>query len=145
MFKAHEILDYFKDTIGMQKTRRRVYVDKRNYVIAVLYYKFKYTEEELSEIFGTNRTTINHGKKQPNYLFTDALFTDHTKELRELFPYVFPDPVENMKKPRSHHKMILNLEPDLYDKLKFKAELEGVYVKTVAINLLRKVVKIWEE
>ena len=62
MYTADEVITYFKDNIGLKKTRKRVYVDKRNYVIGLLYYHFRYSEIVLEGMFGIDRSTVNYGK-----------------------------------------------------------------------------------
>lgn len=86
-----EVLAYWDSNIGTQKSRKREYVDPRNYILALLHFKFGYIEEELAELFGVHRTSINHAKKAPYELMEneDAQFLKHTKELREQFPYIF--------------------------------------------------------
>jgi len=34
-YTAVEVLDYFKGKIGIKKTRKREYIDKRNYIISI--------------------------------------------------------------------------------------------------------------
>ena len=63
-----DIISEIKNIFPKGKTRKRNYVDQRNYLICILYYKFYYTEHMICDIFkGTrhqlDRSTINHGKR----------------------------------------------------------------------------------
>lgn len=94
-YTDHDVLDYWHENYGFIKTRRPSYLDPRNYSIAILHYKFGYTEEELADLFKIDHSAINHAKKLTyNHIIDvpDRQFIGHVKELMERFPYTFPFP-----------------------------------------------------
>jgi serine/threonine protein kinase len=68
-YTEQQIVDYAINTLGIQKTRKRHYLDNRNYLIHVLYHKFKWTERRLQDLFLVERSGINHNK----YLVMDLM------------------------------------------------------------------------
>lgn len=147
MYTAESLLEYFHDNIGIQKHRKPEYVDARNYIIALLYYKFNYTEFDLEEIFKVDRTTINYSKNQPYYHLQhkDPIFLENAAELILKFPYEFTDPESKKKTNRLTERVILNIDKRLYKKLQVRAAKKGTYVKSVIVEMLHKVEKAWEE
>ena len=68
-YSAEEVIRELKEIFPEHKTRKRSYLDQRNYLITILYYKFGYSEEMIAECFENSkhkidRSTINHSKKQ---------------------------------------------------------------------------------
>lgn len=147
MYTAQEVLQYFNDNIGLQNHSKRVYVDPRNYVIALLHFKFEYTDSELRDIFNMHRTSIIHCRCQPYYHLQtkNDIFLENTEKLRELFPYEFPKPTNKKHVTRQTQRVILSLDINVYKKLKIKADRDGVYITTVVKEMLDKVMKVWEE
>ena len=109
-YTDEDIINEFKEIYPKYKTRRRSYVDRRNYLICILYYKFNYSEQMIADCFtGTkfeiDRTTINYAKKQPIDLVCtkDRLFQKHIAFLYRKFPYDIPDsPVVDQPERKSH-------------------------------------------
>jgi hypothetical protein len=116
LYDDGDIIRYYRNTFNkIKRTRKRTYVDPRDYMIALLHYKFGYTEEVLAMIFGPmHRTSVNHCKKNPYYSFkyNDSVFAENTIELREKFPYTFPDPKENSAPPGRKYRVTLKLTPE---------------------------------
>lgn len=140
-----ELLDYFHEKIGVQKHRKPSYIDLRNYIIAVLHYKFGYSEFKLADIFKIKRTSVNYGKTQPYYHIknNDSVFLENAEELINLFPCELPDPESRKQTHRVSQRVVLNIDKKFYDKLKIKAELNNVYVKTLIKEMLYKIDKAW--
>lgn len=143
-----DIIRYYKNTFGNQKrTRKRVYVDPRDYMIAILHYKFGYTEEVIAMIFGPmHRSSINHCKKNPHFSLSygDAVFLENTQEVREKFPYVFPDPKEATAPPGRKYTVQLKLTPDEHKKLSQVAKAKGQRLDVTARRLVMKYIKLYE-
>lgn len=101
-----DVLLALKKVIPRVKTRKRSYLDKRNYLISILYYKFQYTEEKISNMFKLtcdpmDRSSISHAKKQPgNFTKNDDLnFLVNTEELAKKFPFNVPEvPTQGIEK-----------------------------------------------
>jgi len=93
-----DIISEIKSIFPKYRTRKRKYVDQRNYLLCILYYKFYYTEYMLRDIFkGTehelDRSTINYAKKQTITLakVKDELFVNNIALLYSKFPFDIPE------------------------------------------------------
>ncbi len=93
-----DVLLALKKVIPRVRTRKRSYLDKRNYLISILYYKFEYTEEKISSMFKLtcdpmDRSSVSHAKKQPGNFSKneDVKFLIHTEELVKEFPFNVPE------------------------------------------------------
>ena len=96
-YTAKDILKEIKNIFPKYKTRKRSYVDKRNYLICILYYRFNYSEEMIADIFSLtkfaiDRSTVNYAKKQPTVLINlnDQTFIQNVAEVYEKFPFRIP-------------------------------------------------------
>ena len=97
-YTAKDVIKTLKDVIPIHKTRKRLYIDKRNYLICILYYKFNYTEKMIEDIFSLtkniiDRTTVNYAKKQPTHMvkFNDSQFLENISILYKQFPFKIPE------------------------------------------------------
>lgn len=88
-FIEKDIID-FASTILSQKSRKRKYVDPRNFLINILIYKFKWTEEQVSILFRMDRTSVNYAKDMAYHLQNDLNYMEHTIEVREKFSDYVP-------------------------------------------------------
>ena len=93
-----DILEELKLIMPKRRTRKRSWLDKRNYLISILHYKFNYTEEKIANMFSLtcdplNRSSINHAKKQPGNFSKseDTNFIINTSELVKKFPFNIPE------------------------------------------------------
>ena len=89
-----DVLLELKKVIPQYRTRKRSYIDKRNYLISILHYKFDYTEEKISNIFQLTcdpieRSSVCHAKKQPGSFskYDDEVFIKNTQDLVKKFPF----------------------------------------------------------
>ena len=117
-----DILEELKRIMPKKRTRKRTWLDKRNYLIAILHYKFQYTEEKIANMFSLtcdplNRSSINHAKKQPGFFSKneDTNFLVNTQELVKKFPFNIPELYnkaieKNLSVPMSikQHRRIVN-------------------------------------
>jgi hypothetical protein len=90
-YTEQQVIDYTINDLGIQKTRKRYYLDNRNYLIHVLYHKFKWTEFMIQDLFKIERSGVNHNKHLVMYFIKskDLNFYENTKHLFELFPINF--------------------------------------------------------
>ena len=89
-FIEKDVID-FASTILSQKSRKRKYVDPRNFLINILLYKFYWTEEQVAVLFRMDRTSVNHSKDMAYNLQNDLNYMEHTTEVREKFSSYVPD------------------------------------------------------
>lgn len=120
-YTDEDIISWFKTNCGFKKTRKREYLDQRNYVVAILYQKFKYSEEALGSLFSIDRSSINHCKKHAyNMLveYTDDKFIRNTFKLINKFPFDFsPSVIDNTVENPLRRIDVKNIEPEYYRKL----------------------------
>ena len=120
-YTDEDIITWFKKNCGFKKTRKREYLDQRNYVIAVLYQKFKYSEEALGSLFKVDRSSINHCKKHAYTLlieYTDDKFIRNTFELINKFPFDFNISVVSEVNVSPIRRIdVKNIEPEYYRKI----------------------------
>jgi hypothetical protein len=144
-YTEEDVHDYIVNTLVIKKSRKQDYLDVRNYLLAILYYNFKHTEEELQFIYKIDRSTINVSKKNPYHLLklNDYDFLKHTEEVRLKFPYVFPEP-STKSKLKHRKKTTISLNNMVYGQVKIFAEKNDMYLHT-AIRLLIKRGLEWVE
>ena len=84
------------------KKRLRPMLDKRNYLISILYYKFGYTEEKISTIYNIKRITVSVSKKHAYSLleYGDNVFKENVKDYLIKYPYDFPSFSNKYKKDK---------------------------------------------
>lgn len=97
-YTAKDVIKTLKEVIPANRTRKRLYIDKRNYLICILYYKFSYTEKMIENIFSLtkniiDRTTVNYAKQQPTYMVkcNDPQFLENISLLYKQFPFKIPE------------------------------------------------------
>lgn len=136
-YTAIEVIKYFKDTYGIQKSRKRKYIDPRNYVIALLYYKFKYIEEELADLFLIDRTSINHAKDKPYSLIAskNKQFLEYCEQLIQKFPYIPPYNDRDLVPKRMYIVDVVLTKED-YEVLSIYASAKDQYVKNAARDII---------
>ena len=143
-YNDHDILKYWDENYGVMKTRRESYVDPRNYILAILYYKFGYTENELSEIFRIDHSAINHAKKMPyNHLeIKNKKFIKHVEELIKIFPYNFLDP-GSLNRDRLFPLTIM-LDKDTSKSLVKFSKASGKRKNRICAEIIMKEMKTWD-
>ena len=127
------------------KKRLRPMLDKRNYLIAILYYKFGYTEEKISTIFSIKRISVSVSKKHPYSLleYGDNVFKENTKEYLIKYPYDFPSFSNKFKKDK-----YITISFDIKTLKKIRAYRDIVNEKTIANAVKRLIINglnLWEK
>ena len=95
-YTDQDIIDEIRNIFPEYKTRKRTYVDQRNYLICILIYKFNYTEQRVADLFkGTkfqiDRSTVAHAKLKPLELIKDSIFLENVALVHEKFPFDVPN------------------------------------------------------
>ncbi len=91
-YTKEDIIDELLKISTEPKTKVPHIVDKRNYLIAILYYTFKAREEEIFTYTNlVSRSTINHAKRSAYELYKikDKLFLKNVDELIQKYPCDF--------------------------------------------------------
>ena len=125
------------------KKRLRPMLDKRNYLIAILYYKFGYTEEKISTIYNIKRVSVSVSKKLPYTLleYGDNVFKENAKEYLIKYPYDFPSFTNKYKKDK-----YITLSFDIKTLEKIRAYRDIINEKSTAKTIKRLVtnsLKLW--
>ena len=127
------------------KKRLRPMLDKRNYLIGMLYYKFGYTEEQIATIFNMSRTTVSVSKLHTYSLldYGDSVFKENVNEYLINYPYAFPSFTNRYKKDI---QITISVETKIIKKL--RAYRDIVNEKTIA-NAVKRLVtnglNLWEK
>ena len=127
------------------KKRLRPLLDKRNYLIAILYYKFGYTEERIATIFSIKRISVSVSKKHPYTLleYGDNVFKENAKEYLIKYPYDFPSFTNKFKKDK-----YITISFDIKTLKKIRAYRDIVNEKTTA-NAIKRLItnglNLWEK
>jgi len=116
----------------------RIFADKRNYLIALLYYEFKQLEIDISALFKIKRSVVHYSKSHP-YLFlslNDSIYMDNIEEYLTKYPFVFPVP-EDSRSTKVTVKVILDIEIKDFKKLKKMAKARNIKVSELSKFLLK--------
>lgn len=125
--------------------RSRTYLDKRNYLIGLLHYKFGKSSFYIADVFNMESSSVRSAKSHAYNLlkFGDITFSANACEFIQRFPYEFPS---SANKVRRSTTVVVSLDAALYKKLKAYQELKGDAKIDVTIrNLLKNAIKLWEE
>jgi hypothetical protein len=134
-----------KDLLKEAKNRRSL--DRRNYLIALLYYEFGKTEEVIGKILNMKRETVTSAKFHPYQLLenNDSLFINNVKDFIELFPYHFPNH-HSAKSSKKQTVINLYLEKDVTKKLRHYMAFKDISRIDMAVkDLIIKGLRLWEE
>ena len=127
------------------KKRLRPMLDKRNYLIGMLYYKFGYTEEQIATIFNMSRTTVSVSKLHTYSLlkYGDNIFKTNVSEYLINYPYDFPSFSAKFKKDI---QIVMSFDNKTLKKI--RAYRDVVNEKTTA-NAIKRLVnnglQLWEK
>ena len=127
------------------KKRLRPLLDKRNYLIAILYYKFGYTEERIATIFSMSRTTVSVSKLHTYSLlkYKDNIFKTNVNEYLINYPYDFPSFSAKFKKDI---QIVMSFDTKTLKKI--RAYRDIVNEKTTA-NAIKRLItnglNLWEK
>jgi len=144
-----ECKNHLKKISKKSKKRLREDIDKRNYLISLLYFKFKLTEETISNFLDLNRNTITQAKWQAPFFISidDISFIANVNEYLIKYPFEFPtkEQVSMSRILKKKTSVTVNLHLNVYNKLKNYAEINDLRSDKAAADLLTKALKIWVE
>jgi hypothetical protein len=134
-----------KDLLKEGKNRRSM--DRRNYLIALMYYEFGKTEEYIAKLMGMKRGTVTSAKFHPYQLFeyNDPMFINNVKDLISMFPYEFPNH-HSAKSSKKQTVISVYLEKEIAKKVRnYMAFKEITRIDLGVKDLVIKALKLWEE
>jgi hypothetical protein len=127
------------------KTRTRVLVDQRSYLIGILAYRFMMTEHDIADAVKIKRHTVNYNKKLAIQFYNDKLYKQNVYVYAQLFPFDFAV-IEPVSVANRSKKVVLDLDKKFYNKLKAAGSILGHKDVRVTIKLfLEKSLKLWDE
>lgn len=148
-YTQQEVIDELRKLYLGPKTRVRHLTDKRYYLIALLYYKFKIIEYDIfNYTVLTNRSSIHHAKRSGAELYKsqDPVFIRNTQELIEKFPFDFPDNLVKVNFKPGLQKISFRVSPTIMDQLKRYTDRKTFgSVNIGAKHILTNLLKLWEE
>lgn len=128
-----------------KKKREREYLDKRNYLIGLLHYKYGKTSKYIGSLFGIDDSTVRASKMHAYNLlsYQDITFTANACEFIQRFPYEFPSSANKLRRGTT---VVLSIDSRMYKKLKAYGSVMGdEKIATTIKTLLEKSIKLWEE
>jgi hypothetical protein len=133
-----------KELISKKKNRERM--DKRNYLIALLYYKYKFTEKRVAEELGMTREAIPSSKLQAYQLMSinDVSFIANVNDYILKYPYDFPD-TDKVKETKRKSGITIKLHQNVVKKLRTYAGIKQIRIDVAAVNLITKGLDLWEK
>ncbi len=126
------------------KSRKRVLVDQRSYLIAVLAYKFMLSEHTIAKALDYKRDTVHYNKKIALQFYGDKSY----KQNIYVYSVMFPFDIAEAEVSRMHRsqRVEIDLDPKFYKKLKAAGAILGHKDIRVTIKLfLEKSLRLWEE
>lgn len=147
MYTVDDILEYIQNFAPVKKCRERVYLDPRNYLMAVLHYKFNISENALHHIFRIDRSTINYNKKTAYYMMeqSDPSFMRNTLEVRQKFPYEIPSVERNKTYYKQSYSYRVGFDKDTYKKVQSYCKAHGKHPSIMLSQIICKEIKLWEK
>lgn len=128
------------------KTRSRVLVDQKSYLIGLLAYKFMMTEHQIAKLTNVKRHTVNYNKKLAVQFCNDKMYKGNVYVYSVMFPFDFSVVELNAASSHRAKRVELDLEKKLYNKLKTAGNILGHHDIRVTIKLfLEKSLKLWEK
>jgi hypothetical protein len=132
-----------------KKSRKRVLVDQRSYLIGILIHKFRITEHKVAKLTGYNRHTIHYNKKLPLNLYNDPTYESNVYVLATQYPFDFAqysETVEEEDKTKRSVNVSLVIDRQTYKRLKAAGWLRGHKdVRTTIKELIDKTLQVWDE
>ena len=127
------------------KTRKRVLVDQRSYLIGILAYRFMMTEHSIANTIGIKRDVVNYNKRLVLQLYQDRSYQENIYVYAQRFPFDF-SVIEIYVKTERSKRVELDLDRKFYNKLKAAGAILGHKdVRTTIKLFLEKSLKLWEE
>ena len=149
-YSKEDIIDELLKISIKPKTRQPHIVDRRNYLIAILYYTFKTREEEIFTYTNlVSRSTINHAKRNAYNLYKikDPLFLKNVDELIKKYPAEF-DAFDVKKRVYNSTAATISLTLTHHQLASFTRYMQSKKIdkpEIAAKQLILSVLKLWEE
>jgi hypothetical protein len=128
-----------------KKSRKRVLVDQRSYLIGILAYRFMMSEHVIAKATGVNRYTVNYNKKLALEFHNNKIYMQNVYVYSVMFPFDFGT-IEPVSPVNRSIRVEFDIDKKVYNKLKAAGSILGHKDIRVTIQLfLEKSLKLWEE
>lgn len=154
-YSKQDIINELLIISSKPKTRETYTIDNRNYLIALLYYRFNLPEELIFLYTNlSSRSSINHAKKKVYTLYTagDKLFLKNVDELIKKYPCDFNEFKTVTSKYTRKERIPLQLavsivlHKNVLKKLNNYMNVKGLSdIEEAAKKLIKSALKLWEE
>lgn len=149
-YSVYDVVQDLKKLYIGPKSRKRVLIERRSYLIGVLYYKFKLTELQIQSFTNlVSRSTINYAKKYAVELYNnnDTAFLNNVSDLIKKYPY---DMAEYCPKVKHFKNSTVNITITLnyknYARLNNYKKAKNIKEDYIAVQqLLLNTLRLWEE
>ena len=149
-YTKQDIIDELLIIKNKPRTKEPHIVDRRNYLIAILYYTFKTREEEIFTYTNlVSRSTINHAKRAAFNLYKikDPLFLKNVNEFIQKYPAEF-NSFDVKKRVYNTTAATISITLTHYELASFTRYMQSKKIdkpETAAKKLILSVLKLWEE
>jgi len=149
-YSKQDIIDELLKISSKPKTKAPHIVDKRNYLIAILYYTFKATEEEIFTYTNLDsRSSVNHAKKSAYNLYKikDKLFLKNVDEFIQKYPAEF-NSFDVKKRVYNTTAATISITLTHHQLASFTRYMQSKKIdksEIAAKKLILSVLKLWEE
>ena len=149
-YSKQDIIDELLIISSKPKTREPHIVDRRNYLIAILYYTFKAREEEIFTYTNLDsRSSVNHAKKSAYALYKikDKLFLKNVDEFIQKYPAEF-NSFDVKKRVYNTTAATISITLTHRELASFTRYMQSKKIdkpETAAKKLITSVLKLWEE
>ena len=141
-YTAQDVIDVLKSIYS--KDRKRVLVDQRSYLIGILAYKFRLTEDDIAKHIGAKRDTIHYNKKIVLNYYNYKPYMQNVNVYSNMFPFDFKEP--HVSRMIRSQRIQLDINTKVYKKLKVAGDILGHKDIRTTINFfLEKSLKLWEK
>jgi hypothetical protein len=149
-YTKQDIIDELLIIKNKTKTKEPHIIDRRNYLIAILYYTFKMREQEIYTYTNLDsRSTINHAKKKAYELYKikDPLFLKNINEFIQKYPAEF-NSFDIKKRQYNTTATTISITLSHYQLASFTRYMQSKKIdkpEEAAKKLITSVLKLWEE
>tara|TARA_R110000868_G_scaffold402872_5_gene679641 strand:- start:2331 stop:2774 length:444 start_codon:yes stop_codon:yes gene_type:complete len=141
-YTEESLLYYLEENSDLKGVngRKRHILDRRNYIMHILYCKFGKTEKDIASILKIKRCTVQHSKYHAYFWKEDIDFKLNTERIRKAFPYSAQPPDKKKEKSSKKHKMTVQLTHDEYVKL---TAFRKTHNETKNEEAIRRMIRIY--
>ena len=149
-YTQYDVIQEFKKLFLISKDKKNQIIERRSYLIGILYYKFKLSEQEIFSYTNLlSRSAINYTKKIAidRLRIGDPRFIDNVSDLIEKFPFDFTEACGKVVHyTHSTVEVTIKLNYKNYARLNRYMKAKKITEDNLAVQqLLLTTLKLWEE